>query len=487
MTVLLDLPTEILMQVISLLCPHCIIESQNLGRCTCQEERPPNSDNKLSNSAQLRKDLSSLSKTCKALQVLAQTALYHSPTPLIGRHLLLARTLASRHDLALHVKELHLGKWSVFEKDVTPELQDLFNDIINRVGVPPDLLKELEGEWPRDWLLDGGEGRETKRYVSPMPDITRDGKGKYFFDERVRVVDSLIVTLVPNVEHIHLEPLSIPHFPFCAPESLPRLTDFTLQLSHTSGGVKIDCVEGILGAAPALERFRGIGINGMSKGLTHSNLRSIDLDQSTLGKSHINAIMTGFPRLEIFGYEADYKITCEEREALPRDLGNALLIRKDTLKDVDIDLSRSKIYLSYTRLHVGDAMPSLKEMVQLESLGLDRDVMFVPRELRADGDLDGDDESETDNDDVIQNLEQFGMRKNRDLVVDFLPPSIRYFKLYDRHGLLFPDLVKLAETAPEKFPALKKVRFWGFDEDQRMALRGSFRRVGVKCTHGGYL
>ncbi|KAF5516832.1 hypothetical protein CGCS363_v000243 [Colletotrichum siamense] len=499
MTALLDLPAEILIQIVSLLCPHCIVISRNLGQCTCQEERPKDGK-RFTASDLLRLDLARLSRTCRALRDIAQPVLYHSPKPVVGYELLLARTLAKRRDLAFHVKELHLGRWSVDEKDVTPELQDLFNGIIVEVGVPPSLLGETSKEWPKDWFLNGAENKNP--YVGFIPDITKGSDASEFFNNRVRVVDALMVTLVSNVEHIHLLPLSVPSFPFCAPGSLPRLTDLTFQVSNQGEGSSIDCVKGILDAAPALERIRGLGINGMSTAVTHPNLRSLDLNNSALGATHLQAIMNGFPKLQVFGYEVDTHIDVgspDARDAIPREIGEALLIRKDTLKDVDLDLARSSMYRHNSRLSPEDAMPSLNEMEVLEELAVDREAIFVTRDMMPEAlwvQIDDDgignmvEGGEVDNeiDEMLQALmDPDDRRRKKDLIVDFLPPSIRSFKLYDRHGKLFPDLIKLATETPEKFPNLKKVRFWGFNEDQRMALRGSFRRAGVKCFHGGYL
>ncbi|KAF9873902.1 aromatic aminotransferase [Colletotrichum karsti] len=485
MTAFLDLPNELLMQIISLLCPHCVVVSQNLGGCTCNDDRPKGAS-RLSESDLHRQALSRLSRTCHTLRNIAQPMLYHSPKPIIGSELFLARTLASNRELAQAVKELHLGKWSVNEKDVTPELQDLFNGIIDRVGIPAQLLSDLDNDWPRDWLT-GPDGGKRDPYVGYIPDATKPGGGKNFFDRRVRVVDALIVTLVPNVEHIHVEPLFAPHFPFSAPGSLPRLTDLTLQTTQASEGNSIDCVKGIMDAAPALERFRGVGVNGMTTSVTHPALKSLDLSQSILGATHINAIMTGFPKLEVFGYEVDHNVTVagpNDIDANPQEIGEALLLRKDTLKDVDLDLARSSMYrIDQDTIASHSTMRSLKEMEVLEELAIGYDAILVPRTWD-----DGEEEGHEDGD-VEEGTTDGALHRGRkkDSLVDFLPVTLRYLKLCDEESHLFQDLIELAGQVPEKFPNLKKVRFWGYDEYERMALRGSFRKVGVKCFHGGYL
>lgn len=472
---ILELPTEILLQIISLLCPHCVIESQNLGKCSC-DAVPGNYHSPIMRPLSgrynqwetLRHDLSRLSQTCRVLRQVVQPVLFHCPVPRYGRFLSLARTLVRRPDLARSVREFHLGMWVVmYDEDVTVEDQEMFNALLEGFEMPRHLLRE-DGTWPRDWLQAG-------RHSEPH---THELVGAYFFDNRVKVVNALCATIVTNVEHLHLQPLGVPDFPFGAPGSLPRLTDLTLSAAD---GMRMDCARAIMDAAPALERFKGFKINGVSAPRTpplrHANLRSVDLESSLLGPQAIKDLMWAFPRLEVFGYESgglQDVASPDQRQARPREVGEALLLRKDTLRDVDV--WRSAGYTDRPRVGADNVMPSLKGMEVLEELALDREAIHDPR--LPDYGWDDDDDDDED-------AEAPGREKT--MIVNFLPPSIRYFKLYDRRGVLFQDVARLAADARTAFPALKKARFWGYSETQRMALKGTFRKAGVKFYHGGYL
>ncbi|KAF6806684.1 aromatic aminotransferase [Colletotrichum sojae] len=493
------LPTEILLHIISLLCPHCIIESQNLGKCSCDEPLASNYHNPLllppgeryTPWESLRRDLSRLSQTCRVMRNLAQPVLFHCPMPRYGRFLSLARTLVRRPDLGRCVKELHLGTWVIlYDEGVTVEDQEMFNAMLDGFEMPPHLLKE-DGTWPRDWLQAG---------VGFVPRTYERGDA-YFFDNRERVVNALCATLVPNVEHLHLRPLERPEFPFNAPGSLPRLTDLTMSAAE---GMVMEHCRGIMDAAPALLRFKGSKINGVRwpgangpwfnpEPFVHRNLRSIDLENSLLSNHSVFLIMRGFRRLESFGYEGSFQVNSglenvaepQGREVNPRELGEALLLRYKTLRDVDFWRPEHDVQ-DREWGEPAEVMQSLKEMEVLEELALDRDAIYDP-DLHVDewGGMDVDeDEDEDDDPDDIGGV---GGDREKTLIVNFLPRSIRYFKMYDRGGMLFHDVARLAADAPTNFPNLKKVRFWGYSETQRMALRGVFRKAGIKFYHGGYL
>ncbi|KAF6825103.1 aromatic aminotransferase [Colletotrichum plurivorum] len=483
------LPTEILLHIVSLLCPHCIIESQNLGKCSCDEPLASNYHNPLllppgeryTPWESLRRDLSRLSQTCRVLRDMAQPVLFHCPMPRYGRFLSLARTLVRRPDLARSVRELHLGTWVIlYDEDVTAEDQEMFNATLDDFEMPEHLLKE-DGTWPRDWLQAG---------VGFVP-RTYEGAGAQFFDNRERVVNALCAILVPNVEHLHLRPLERPEFPFNAPGSLPRLTDLTMSAAE---GMVMGHCRGIMDAAPALLRFKGSKINGVSLGagkppLNHANLRSVDLENSLLSDPSVKLIMGGFPRLESFGYEGSFQVNSglenvaepRGREVNPKEFGQALLLRKDTLRDVDFWRPEHEVQ-DREWVESEEVMQSLKVMEVLEELALDRDAIYDPDMHPEEWD-----EMMMDDDDDPDDIGGHGGDREKTLVVNFLPRSIRYFKMYDRGGMLFHDVARLAADAPTDFPNLKKVRFWGYSETQRMALRGVFRKAGIKFYHGGYL
>ncbi|KAF6824520.1 aromatic aminotransferase [Colletotrichum musicola] len=483
------LPTEILLHIISLLCPHCIIESQNLGKCSCDEPLASNYHNphllppgeRYTPWESLRRDLSRLSQTCRVMRDMAQPILFHCPIPRSGRFLSLARTLVRRPDLGRCVRELHLGTWAIlYDEDVTAEDQEMFDAMIDGFEMPPHLLKE-DGTWPRDWLQAG---------VGFVP-RTYEWVGAHFFDNRERVVNALCATLVPNVEHLHLRPLERPEFPFNAPGSLPRLTDLTMSAAE---GMVMEHCRGIMDAAPAMLRFKGSKINGVSLGtgkppLKHANLRSVDLENSLLSHPSVKLIMGGFPRLESFGYEGSFQVNSglenvaepRGREVNPKEFGEALLLRKDTLRDVDFWRPEHEVQ-DREWVESEEVMQSLKKMEVLEELALDRDAIYDP-DLPLDewGGMDVDEDHDPDD------IGGVGGDREKTVVVNFLPRSIRYFKMYDRGGMLFHDVARLAADAPTDFPNLKKVRFWGYSETQRMALRGVFRKAGIKFYHGGYL
>ncbi|KAH7010334.1 hypothetical protein EDB80DRAFT_714794 [Ilyonectria destructans] len=426
MATLLSLPTELLLPICQLLCPHCIPVEEFI------EGKRDSPSNRLLIGA-----LSRLARTCTTMRRHAQPILYHCPIP--HGIVSLAQTLSQRQDLAQNVQQMFLGS-ELAGQGLSPSDIVFFDQMITQY--PRDANEELIRISPNWSIID-------------RPFQASDEKEKFAYDPRGLVL-ALIATQIPNIARLTVETYYNLEFPFCQAASLPYLTHLSLRHGDTELGSDIERVKGILAAAPALKVFRGYMIQAASSGIKHQGLAEVILRRTTLESEAFEAIMGGFEKLETFLYESGGG-NINETEATPAEVCRAMLLRSDTLRHAAINFAESEYGLAH---NFGDedmmVSTSLKGMQVLETLKLESWIMYDDNSGRVTGGT---------------------------LLTQFLPSSIRELAI-DYPVDIINDILKLAEEAPDGFPKLEKVRFDGLEQDDRDTVEAAFVASGIQCVFG---
>ncbi|RSL47254.1 hypothetical protein CEP54_013490 [Fusarium duplospermum] len=378
-----------------------------------------------------------MTQTCTILRDIARPYLYHYPCiEAVSRFLL--RTIVERPDLAQHVKEL-----SVFDMTCQEEVS------AEVVGILRTFLQEHEDVEGRTALQ---EARQSTWYLDPSDDEV-DG----FEDIFNTLFTAMVLTKVPNLECLHLEHDHAREFPFCQPGSLPHLKELIVQHWDTEGGTDILLsIAPILFAAPALERLKGLLISSAEwegpTPLRHEGLKEIFLVSSAVGFEDISTLLGSFPRLEAFSYESGGGNESWE-EASPRQIGEAVLLCKDTLRFLSIDYTDSWWRDDMSR---ANAMGSLAELKKLQKLSLDGLSLFRDSTGTAGGMT----------------------------ICEMLPASIVEVEITRPKLSILNEILELARVASQKFPALRRVSVAGFEQDTNRVLHQAFGQTEIEFWAG---
>ncbi|CAH0020682.1 unnamed protein product [Clonostachys rhizophaga] len=431
---LLTLPAETLMAICQNLCTHCVRKGSE----------PPaynQGPSALKDANEGLAALSYLSRTCKTLCDIAQPILYHMPWAIKRDSAAIARMIVQRPDLAQQVQELvfgpdlwAVGYWTVnsdedrrlFEAEMATET--IYNSRGDRVS--PICL------WDADnlpWRMDGGDMCE------------------YLAQEFLAM---LIMTKTPNVKQLTLEGGYLNQKPFFRPHMLPSLTTIRV-LNWEARGVQLDGMTGILVAAPALETLHCRLLNSsalVGRGQSHfrhENVTTVVFEWSTL--SDLETTMRSFPNLKTFRYQSGGATVNEMGEATPVDISTALLVRRDTLQTVSIDLQEAFYGDDLDEDQVMRGLSDMKALVNLELCGT---CVYV----------------ETDDDTTTDGT----------LLTSLLPSSLQVFGLHKPHEHIYQDILGLASGAAELFPKLIKVMIRGIEGEQAEVFRQAFESSGIK-------
>ncbi|RSL73086.1 hypothetical protein CEP53_000849 [Fusarium sp. AF-6] len=368
-------------------------------------------------------------QTCTTLRDIARPYLYHHPCVEAASRFLLP-TLVGRTDLAQHVKEL-----SVF-------------DMTCQDGVSVELFNILHTFLQEHEDVEGGTvlqgARQSAWYLNPSGDEV-DG----FEDIFNTLFTAMVLTKVPNLECLHLELDHAREFPFCQPGSLPHLKEL--------GGADIALSIGpILLAAPALGRLKGLLI-GSAKWegptpLRHEGLKEIFLVSSAVGPKDISTLLGSFPRLEAFSYEPGGGNEGWD-EASPRQISEAVLLCKDTLRFLAIDYTDSWWRDEMSR---AQAMGSLVKLKKLQKLRLDGPSLFRDSTGTAGGIT----------------------------ICEMLPASIVEFEITRPNLSILNEILELARVGSQKFPALRRVSIARFEQDTNNVLHQAFEQTGIEFWAG---
>ncbi|CAH0051830.1 unnamed protein product [Clonostachys solani] len=442
---LLHLHPEILVAICQNLCTHCVRKGSE----------PPafnQGPSSLKDANESLAALSFLSRTCRTFRHIVLPILYHMPWATTRDSAGIPRGLVERPDLADQVQELVFGPdlWAVsYFTETSPWERRIFEAemanvaIFNSRGDPvsPRCL------WEADRLplrLDGGDRHE------------------YLAQEFLAL---LIMSKTFNVRQLTMEGGYLSQRPFFHGNIFPFLTTIRV-LNWEARGVQLDGMSGILSAAPRLETLHcrllnsaalvGRGQSPQQNPFRHENVTTVVFEWSAL--SDLEATMRHFPNLKTFRYQSGGSTVNEMGEATPADVSAALLVRRDTLQTVSIDL-REAFYGD--DLEEDQVMRGLSDMAVLENLELCGTCVYV----------------ETDDDTTTDGT----------LLTSLLPSSLQVFGLDKPHEHIYQDILGLASRADELFPNLRKVMIRGVEDGQAEVFRKAFESNGIMFIHNGIL
>lgn len=364
--------------------------------------------------------LSRLSRTCKTLRDIAQPKLFRYVYP--GRkYSSLLQTLHHRPDLARIVKEINLDGIDCVYEDL-----------------------EADNKLTGSFLA-----RELSELAQRSAPTESDSHG-WDSDKALDYVATVALAQVPQIEMLQMTWFFSFHL-HLRPESLPYLTELFVEHYDTESGFGMDDLQNLFAAAPSLKTFRGYMVRSACGLLQHAGLIDLKLTNSTLNASCFTAVMLAFPRMESFLYESGGPIEGNYHEATPSEISKAIHLRRCTLKHLSLDL----MYADFDRMSQHDMMESLACMEVLETIEIDSMALY-------------------NHDDAFVT--------HGTLLVDFLPPNIRSLSISCPHENILPDIRRLVEEAPQKFPSFRKLSLPGISEDALATLTPAFVRNGIIFT-----
>ena len=419
MVAILDLPGEILHDIACHLCPHCHprhgqhhefvarnwVEASNLS------------------------GLDALSRTCTKLRAFAQPVLYHCPIPLYksSNFVPLVRTLLQCPRLAHAVKEMHIGSWESLNT-VLPD-----DDLRFFLQHSSSLAALTDG---RPLKLDPSWHALNLRAAAP-PVLSDFG----LLRKPGVVLAALALTVIRNVERVNIQTHIGWDLVLRKAGSLPKLTKLRIRYENESASFGLDDIAGLLAAAPKLKVLDVNGVKGGSKNVHHPNLKKLILSASTLDAQDLRAILGGCEKLESFTYHWCWDEFMWDTEATPRDITEAVLLRKDTLKHLCLSF-----FPDFVDQH--QMMTSLKRMQVLETIDVKTSDLFIPYPGIAGG--------------------------SSQALVDFLPRSIvsLSLKVTGQSSFLLKEAIQdFAQAVPASFPNLIRFEFLCFNEIQRAEIK----------------
>lgn len=164
-------------------------------------------------------------------------------------------------------------------------------------------------------------------------------------------------------------------------------------------------------------------------------------------------LMRASPQLRSFTFQSGGAAIVVDDEAEPVDIEQAIWIRRDTLRHLDISIGVGM----WMRLDDEEDRETMSEFSwsQLTHLSVNSQDIYGEKE----------EEMPTDG--------------NR--LVDLLPKTIRVFKLTSRQRGNEEDILNLADAAPGMFPNLRFVKFCGLGRNERESIKEAFKKVGITC------
>ncbi|KAH8890585.1 hypothetical protein GQ53DRAFT_765786 [Thozetella sp. PMI_491] len=211
---------------------------------------------------------------------------------------------------------------------------------------------------------------------------------------------------------------------------------------------------------PELKQPQGFQLRFVSRDLPLENLRFLYLEYSTLRYHHLQSIVKACPWLESFRYSsigdpAESDAEDERIQFSGRELCRALRPLNATLKNLDVDLSRSG------RSSMDKFMDDLTENSALELICLDSYCLCDPYRVPVGLDIDN-------------------------ILAKLLPKSIKSLSLNDIRYSLFPAASRLPDMVEGGFfPNLKYFYYSGLDGRLTgTEFREKFKRAGVRVRAG---
>ena len=279
------------------------------------------------------------------LSNIVQPILYHRVSTTEKRAMPLFRTLLGTPCLRTLIRELHINLSIEIIELTVADLKNALS-FIRGQNLAAAVL------WER--MFDEVSSLD-------MPDdtiLSLDVMNQTSWSKISTAVSATFVLLVPNIEILSLDG----DF-WCWPDfntnSLPRLRSLTVDNRNDYVGN----ADGLLPACPNLKCFTGVGLYSLDtdQPLTHAACQEINLYSSRILPVSLMNAFDFFIGLTKFSHRSFFPISL--LSATLRDISRALLVRRDTLRDVFIRVPRRV-------LENPSPMLSLKEMSKLDSLSI---------------------------------------------------------------------------------------------------------------------
>ncbi|CEJ93788.1 hypothetical protein VHEMI09357 [[Torrubiella] hemipterigena] len=272
-----------------------------------------------------------------------------------------------------------------------------------------------------------------------------------------RSLSCLSLALVPNIRSV----IFILHYGSLGSfktDSFPLLKDFSLQHADTEFGVAFEAANGVLHAAPGVNRFIGRAVDRFADNISYPSIKKLVLVYSCIDDEDMALLPTLVPNLESFSHSYGGSMVSYESPASPRTISTALLALKKTLKHVELDIYYRGDEM-WINIDADDGiMESLSQMQTLQSLIILASYVYPGKEFDA------------------------SLTSRKLTLVNFLPRSIETLHIEELKSDHLQDVLDLAAAAPAKFSKLSHVRLPEFDTSLHDDVCRAFHQLGIACS-----
>lgn len=396
-----------------------------------------------------------LAVTCTSLRDICLPKLYEVVNFISGyrrdtlrRKLSLLRTLATNPELASYVKRI------IFESSFY-----LTHPIDGRVVISEDDVAMYNG------IL------EDSVDMSRVAPLLGQVRGTDSYDRGVAdgigvVLACVALARVPNITSavFYCCDNELPSF---LHRSFPHLETFALWTRGSHLDTHIEYAQGMLDSCPNVRRLVDRSITGRPGSASFPSIRELALVHSRVPDDDVASLPTAFPALERLSYvDSDASFLGGQVMAAPRKFSEALLGLRRTLTHLELGADSVAVTLDMVSRQEGDLghqlMTSLAAMQVLESIRLP--ARYIYRHDDKGKEYDG---------------AQYGPEMT---LVNFLPRSVRCLYLQGLLPCRVFDSLALAQSAPRKFPNLKRVTFPDLEKSMREMVRFTYQENGISCS-----
>ncbi|KAL6916712.1 hypothetical protein FSHL1_008160 [Fusarium sambucinum] len=325
---LLSLPTEILRLICQEFCLHCKNAAFHKRSYFTYADSytPPETAT-----------LVRLCLTCKYLARIAQPYLYHRPRgPLFFPFV---KTINKKPELGHLVKNLSVARVLLPHWDLNARLYN-FLDYVPAFLQSCDHMSDTQLYRDAQICEFNPMSKSFVRRLS-LPTLTT------FDDERDALFITSALSLMPNLRKLDIGIGSYWSFRWCRPNSLSSLRELTITQGYVDKPPDGGAIRGLLEAAPALER---LVLNEVvhelhtetTPYLSHTNVKELIFNASTLPTNNLSTLMKGFPSLETFYFGWDFMMIWSGIKGIKlvaSVMSGIVMKRKDTIRHMSLDLS----------------------------------------------------------------------------------------------------------------------------------------------------
>ncbi|KAH8889036.1 hypothetical protein GQ53DRAFT_748527 [Thozetella sp. PMI_491] len=439
---LIDMPVEVLQDIIRSLCPHCEGDQAQLERLEVTYPKPHGGQHWRSAIAN-DSPLGGLYRTSRLLRTLVMPVLHHR---IVIRSwprdelFPLTQFFCQHPDLALEVREVSILEISGTHQRPNFSGADiaLIKDAFARRGYSMPELQSM---------------RLVNQAFLFMIDFDFD---KVKNDEIRQLLIDLLLSYTTSIEHLAVECVESQQLGRQILPSTPLTMLHHLEIRRTEqdeGIVWLWEHSDFLQLTPNLRSLKIDLCASVSVIASLKNIRLLDLEQGKLGYNELKALVKSCPKLESFRYSCG-GFSGEEYDDHPRfsarELCWAFRPLKTTLRVLNVDLSTNQ------RNAPGDMMDDLTENSALELICIGNNCLYP--------------------------VDFYGAQPApASLLVDLLPKKIRSLSLGNISNNEYPMFAHFAETVlAGTFPDLQYVRYRdAVKNGSSLQLEEMFRRAGV--------